>query len=105
VTIPSVMITQSDGDTFNAFLKFRSRGHSGMFVTVGVDQNRRRGADSLNRVLLYTPDPYVPGFSVSHWDTSAFPNLLLEPALNADLTHNIGPPFDLTLAFLHDIGW
>lgn len=105
ITIPSVMITQADGAVFDAFFKFRSRMHSGMFATVGLDLNRRQGADNLNRVLLYTPNPFVPGFSISHWDSSAFPNLLMEPALNGDLTHNITVPFDLTLAFLHDIGW
>ena len=67
--------------------------------------NRRQGADGLNRVLLYSPDPYIPGSSVSHWDTSAFANLLMEPALNGDRTHNLDIPFDLTLRFFHDIGW
>src|SRR5262245_25669310 len=105
ITIPSVMITQADGTTFRGFLKFRSRTHSGMFTTIGIDPNQRQGADTSGRALLYTPNPYVPGSSVSHWDTSAFPNLLMEPAINGDLTHNVTAPFDLTLEFLHDIGW
>src|SRR5262249_39479280 len=46
VTIPSVMITQADGTTFRGFLKFRSRTHSGMFSTIGVDLNIRQGADA-----------------------------------------------------------
>jgi PA domain len=105
ISIPSVMITQADGASFRGFLKFRSRTHSGMFVTVGVDQNIRQGADAAGRVMLYTPNPYVPGSSVSHWDTSAFANLLMEPAINGDLTHNLDIPFDLTLRFLLDLGW
>lgn len=105
ITIPSVMITQADGATFRGFLKFRSRTHSGMFSTMGVDASVRAGADPSGRVLLYTPNPYAPGSSVSHWDTSAFPNLLMEPAINGDLTHNTTAPFDLTLELLHDLGW
>jgi hypothetical protein len=105
ITIPTVSITQADGATFRGFLKFRSRTHSGMFTTIGVDLNQRQGADLANRVMLYTPNPYVPGSSVSHWDQSAFPNLLMEPNINGDLTHNTTAPFDLTLEMLHDIGW
>lgn len=105
ITIPSVMITQADGATFRGFLKFRSRTHSGMFSTIGVDPNQRLGADAAGRVMLYTPNPYIPGSSVSHWDQSAFPNLLMEPNINGDLTHNLTAPFDLTLEFMHDIGW
>jgi len=105
ITIPSVMITQADGATFRGFLKFRSRTRSGMFSTIGVDNNQRQGADAANRVMLYTPNPFVQGSSVSHWDTSAFANLLMEPNINGDLTHNVDIPFDLTLRFMFDIGW
>ena len=31
-----------------------------------------------------------PGSSISHWDPIAFPNQLMEPALNPDLTHAVG---------------
>jgi hypothetical protein len=54
---------------------------------------------------MYAPDPYQPGSSVSHWDTSLFPNQLMEPAINADLTHEVTPPQDLTFPLLLDIGW
>ena len=59
------------------------------------------GADSAQRALLYAPTPLSLGSSVSHWDTSAFPNLLMEPFINGDLTHGL----DLTLPLLRDIGW
>ena len=42
---------------------------------------------------------------MSHWDTSAIPNLLMEPSINADLTHSVIPPQDLTFRLLQDIGW
>ena len=45
------------------------------------------------------------GSSVSHWDVSAFPNLLMEPNINADLTTTLVPPLDLTLPLLKDLGW
>jgi hypothetical protein len=105
IGIPTVMITQADGSQFKSFLKFRSRTHSGMFSTLGVDPNIRQGADAAGRVMLYTPNPNVPGSSVSHWDQSAFANLLMEPNINGDLTHNVSIPFDLTLQFLIDLGW
>jgi hypothetical protein len=105
IVIPSVMITQADGALFRGFLRFRSRTHSGMFGGIVVDPNQLQGADTAGRLMLFTPNPYVPGSSVSHWDTSAFRNLLMEPAINGDLTHNLDIPFDLTLRFMRDIGW
>jgi hypothetical protein len=56
-------------------------------------------------VLLFTPDPFQGGSSVSHWDTIAFPNLLMEPNINGDLTHSVTVPQDLTRQLLLDIGW
>jgi hypothetical protein len=38
---------------------------------------------------------------VSHFDVSAMPNLLMEPAINADLTSDV----DLTRYAFEDIGW
>ena len=63
------------------------------------------GADPLGRALMYTPNPFAGGSSVSHWDTSARPNLLMEPSINRDLTHSVMPPEDLTFALLRDLGW
>ena len=68
-----------------------------------INQNRQAGThrDS-GALLMYTPDPNQPGSSVSHWDTSATPNLLMEPAINPDL------PFlglDVTPGLMSDIGW
>src|SRR5207247_2113907 len=55
--------------------------------------------------LLYSPNPLQPGSSISHWDVSAFPNQLMEPAINGDLTHSVMPPQDLTLPLMRDVGW
>jgi len=72
---------------------------------LGVNTSQFAGADALGRALMYAPNPYQGGSSVSHWDISAFPNQLMEPAINADLTHEVTPPQDLTFRLLQDIGW
>ena len=54
---------------------------------------------------MYSPNPFASGSSVSHWDVSAFPNQLMEPNINSDLTHNVLVPTDLTFAQLSDVGW
>ncbi|MEO8054820.1 MAG: PA domain-containing protein [Acidobacteriota bacterium] len=105
ITIPSAMITLGDGSALKGALAIRSRLHSGMSANLGLNLAIRSGADALNRALLYTPNPYQAGSSVSHWDTIAFPNQLMEPAINGDLTHEVAPPQDLTLPLLKDIGW
>ena len=43
----------------------------------------------MHRMLLYAPNPLVLGSSSSHWDPIAFPNLLMEPSINHDLTHGV----------------
>lgn len=105
ITIPSAMITLGDGNAFKGALATRSRLHSGMSANLGLNLAIRSGADALNRALLYTPNPFVSGSSVSHWDTIAFPNQLMEPAINGDLSHEVAPPQDLTFPLLKDIGW
>lgn len=105
ITIPSVRITLADGNTLKAALFTRSRLHSGMSANLGLDLASLSGADALGRPLMYAPNPFQGGSSVSHWDTSAFPNQLMEPAINGDLTHEVSPPRDLTFPLLKDIGW
>lgn len=105
ITIPSAMITQADGTTLKNALRTRSRTRSGVIGNLGVDVNRLAGADAAGQVLLFTPNPFQGGSSVSHWDSIAFPNLLMEPNINGDLTHRLVPPYDLTQRLLKDIGW
>jgi hypothetical protein len=105
ITIPSVRITLADGLTLKNFLRFRSRSHSGMFATLGVNNALHAYADASNRPFMYTPNPYQSGSSVSHWDTRMTPNQLMEPAINADLTHEVTVPQDMTFNLLKDIGW
>ncbi len=105
ITIPSVRITLSDGNALKAALATRSRAHSGMLANLGLNLAVRAGADLQGRMLLYAPNPFQGGSSVSHYDVSAFPNQLMEPAINGDLTHEVTPPQDLTFKLLQDIGW
>src|SRR5262249_56154091 len=72
---------------------------------LGADLAVLSGADAHGFALLYTPNPVAPGSTISHWDSIAFPNQLMEPAINGDLTHSVKPPQDLTLPLLRDVGW
>jgi hypothetical protein len=105
ITIPSVMISQADANSLKSVLRFRSRLRSGMFATLGVNSLVLAGADPAGNLLVFTPNPRQAGSTVSHWDSIAFPNLLMEPAINADLTHSVVPPQDLTRPMLRDLGW
>ena len=97
---PSVRITQADGNTVKGAL-----ASGAVNVTLALDTSKRAGADSSNHALLNSPNPVQPGSSISHWDPIAFPNQLMEPALNGDLTHSVTPPQDLTFRLLQDEGW
>jgi hypothetical protein len=105
ITIPAVAVTLPDGNALKAAIVNRTRSHSGMFATIGVNLSLIAGADSAARPWMYAPNPYQSGSSVSHWDISAFPNQLMEPAINGDLTHEVTVPKDLTFELLKDIGW
>jgi hypothetical protein len=100
IVIPSVRITQSDGALIRAAL-----ASGPVPALLGLDLSIRAGADVANHALLYTPNPVIPGSSVSHWDTSAFPNQLMEPNINSDLKLAVDVPADLTRSQLRDIGW
>ncbi len=59
------------------------------------------GRDSLGRVQLFTPSTFQSGSSISHFDTIATPNLLMEPSINTSLPLTL----DLTRQQTRDIGW
>jgi hypothetical protein len=95
VTIPAVRVTKADGATLRAAIA------GGVSVWIHLDPAHRTGADASGRMLLYAPNPYSTGSSISHWDTSAYPDLLMQPNIAFDLGHGV----DLTLPALRDIGW
>jgi hypothetical protein len=93
ITIPSVLVTMGDGATLRTTLPASAN--------LGTDATLLAGADAAGRMLLYAPNPRESGSSVSHFDTSAFPNLLMEPNISSDLPIGV----DATLPLFNDIGW
>jgi hypothetical protein len=59
------------------------------------------GADPAGHARIFAPNPVQTGSSISHFDTAASPNLLMEPYL----TPSLGADLDLTDEQLFDVGW
>jgi hypothetical protein len=95
ITIPTISVSQADGTA----IKAASPGVSVEFFT---DPTRKAGANQ-GYVRLYAPATVALGSSISHFDTVATPNLLMEPFINADLRS--ARNLDLTPALMQDIGW
>jgi hypothetical protein len=93
VTIPVVSVSSTDASTLRASLP--------VSVKIGLDPSLRAGMNASGQLLLYAPNPVEAGSNVSHWDTSAIPNLLMEPNINSDLPIGV----DITPDALRDIGW
>ena len=94
ITIPSVRITLADGNTLKANLP-------GVNATLTRDPTRLAGADASGRVKMYTPSTFASGSSVSHFDVTADPDLLMEPIA----TPLAAGETDLTRWLLADTGW
>jgi hypothetical protein len=99
VNIPSLMVSQADGNNV------RSQLTVAVNATLLFDASAPSGVDSQGRALMYAPSAVSSGSSVSHWDTSLAPNQLMEPANSGDLRHTVATPADLTGSQLRDIGW
>lgn len=96
ITIPSVMISQADGAVIkNALLS------GPVTAELGTRPPLLQGASDSGSPLMYAPATLQPGSSVSHFDISASPDLLMEPAINPSLTSSV----DLTRYAMEDIGW
>jgi PA domain len=65
------------------------------------------GADEANRAYMYTALSFMEGSSVSHYDISSEPHLLMQPSYagNKPGIPALSAPLDLTLELLKDIGW
>jgi hypothetical protein len=101
ITITSGRIALNDGNSIKANLATGT-----VRVTIGVDLSVRAGTDhSLGLMLVAALNPVALGSSISHWDTIATPNQLMEPAINLDLGQSVAPPADLTSSLMTDIGW
>jgi hypothetical protein len=91
VTIPVIYITQADGNLIRVTLPV-----SGTYDVIDVNGMHPNGFP-----LVYTPNPVEIGSSISHYDVTAGPNALMEPAINPDLYNDP----DMTLGLYRDEGW
>ncbi len=96
LTIPVVSITQADGNAIKAQLL-----NGPVTMTLGPNPAFIAGCDDEGRPRMYAPNPVEQGSSVSHWDTSAEPSLLMEPFVTDGLSGGV----DLTQFAFEDIGW
>jgi PA domain-containing protein/flagellar hook capping protein FlgD len=94
ITIPTVRITTDDAATIKSQLAL------GVNVTMWFDPTQDAGTKE-GKVLVYTPTVLATGSSVSHYDISADPSLLMEPFSTAGLWSST----DLTVNQFMDIGW
>jgi hypothetical protein len=97
ITIPVVSITQDDAALIQNEIAFGTP----VFATIGVDPAHIAGTDTQGKVRMYAPAPLELGSSVSHFDVTAEPSLLMEPFITNGLTSSV----DLTQYALADIGW
>jgi hypothetical protein len=89
ITIPSYSVTQTLGVLIKAALPFSAKLG---YANIGINQGC---------VRMFAPNPVLFGSSGSHFHADAFPNLLMEPALNTSLFNKV----DLTLPLFADIDW
>jgi len=97
VTIPVISITTNDGDALKAKINLGTTVEGSIFT----DPSRLSGTTQQGYLRLYAPCAFEPGSSIHHWDTTASPNLLMEPSVSSDLLHGL----DLTIYQLLDLGW
>jgi hypothetical protein len=100
ITIPSGRISLVDANSIRANLA------GGVRVKMFLDSSIFAGTDRVQKkVMVNAVNPVQPGSSISHFEPVAFPNQLMEPAINLDLTSSVKPPEDLTTPLLTDLGW
>ena len=95
VTIATIGISNQDGDLIKA-------GLPGVSAEFFIDPSRLAGTTD-GYVRLYAPRVVEPGSSISHFDTTAAPNLLMEPFITDTLRGNAN--LDLTPSLMVDVGW
>jgi hypothetical protein len=105
ITIPALRVTQADGAMIAAGLTKPNGNTAGTVAKFELSKTSLSGADAQRRITMFTPNPYQPGSSVSHYNTTATRNQLMEPSISADLTHAVTAPTDLTFELFKDIGW
>jgi hypothetical protein len=95
IAIPVISVTKSDGAAI------RAQAAAGASALLAADPQQLAGADSHGFVKLFAPSPLQDGSSIHHWDSSATPDLLMEPSISSRLSHGV----DITADQLSDLGW
>ncbi len=98
VTIPSYGLSQANGVTIRGAL---AGGAVNATLGYGTTLAGTQLSQGTSYVRMNAPNPVQPGSSVSHFTVDAFPNLLMEPAINPNLFNDV----DLTIPLFEDIGW
>jgi len=93
IIIPYIGVEKSVGVALRANLASAN-------VTIRHSTTKLMG-ENQGKVKMYAPAIFDQGSSVSHWSTTANPDLLMEPSLGALDYADV----DLTAAAFRDIGW
>jgi MYXO-CTERM domain-containing protein len=96
VALPIVVVSNSDAATIA-----RAAPRGRIVASLGSQKEQLEGADSLGRPLLYATAPIARGSSISHFDTLARPDLLMEASASGASVDDL----DLTVPVLRDLGW
>jgi hypothetical protein len=89
ITIPIYSVALALGNLIKAALPFSAKLG---YANIGINQGC---------VRMFAPNPVLFGSSGSHFHADAFPDLLMEPALNTSIFNKV----DLTLPLFADIDW
>jgi hypothetical protein len=95
IVVPTIGIGNADGDAIKAALP-------GVSAEYFIDPSRTAGLAE-GFVRLYAPRTVALGSSISHFDVTAAPSLLMEPFVTSGLRSN--STLDLTPSLMQDIGW
>jgi uncharacterized repeat protein (TIGR01451 family) len=95
VTIPVYGVSREDGAVIEGLI-----GNGTPTASISTT-TRRAGTNSRGDVLMYTPSILKQGSTLSHWDTTASPSLLMEPQITPQIPRDL----DITPASLEDVGW
>ncbi|HEY2772412.1 MAG TPA: hypothetical protein VGK20_00035 [Candidatus Binatia bacterium] len=97
---PKQVPAMSNAQRLQAIVDNQHLLSAGANVTAGSG-GLSAGKDFAGHVMLFAPTTYIVGSSVSHYDTSVFPNELMEPYYTNPPPRNLA----LTIALLKDLGW
>ncbi|MFK7887143.1 MAG: PA domain-containing protein [Gammaproteobacteria bacterium] len=96
LVIPTTGISLEDRETIAAALP-------GVTINLNFDPTQLAGANEDLLVRLFVPEELRVGSTFSHWDTTANPNLLMEPSFTTTLETLVS--VDLSAPLFADIGW